>query len=147
MTQATDCNVGEDDCGFYGNESDLCGICYTSELCQEQCVNFSCGHTFHKDCVIQMIEHKSSTLKITFGYLDCPSCKKQISLKGYEEGLTELLKKSAEYKQRIQKMAIQKAIENGLDKEGRVVTEGDYYYSKLDEYAMKNCTFYECHKC
>ena len=44
-------------------------------------------------------------------------------------------------------MAILKAKENGLDKEGRVMTEGDYYYGKLDEYAMKNCTFYECHKC
>ena len=44
-------------------------------------------------------------------------------------------------------MAILKAIDNGLDKEGRVMTEGDYYYGKLDQYAMKNCTFYECHKC
>ena len=44
-------------------------------------------------------------------------------------------------------MAIEKAIENGLDQTGRVVTEGDYYFGKLDEFSMKNCTFYECNKC
>ena len=39
------------------------------------------------------------------------------------------------------------AKEEGYDKEGRVVTEGDYYFGKLAEFAMKNCTFYECFKC
>ena len=39
------------------------------------------------------------------------------------------------------------AIEEGYDKTGRVVTEGDYYYGKLAEFALKNCTFYECFKC
>ena len=34
------------------------------------------------------------------------------------------------------------AKEEGYDKEGRVVTEGDYYFGKLAEFAMKNCTFY-----
>lgn len=44
-------------------------------------------------------------------------------------------------------MAIEKAIEGGFDKTGRVVTEGDYYFGKLDQFAMKNCTFYECYEC
>ena len=39
------------------------------------------------------------------------------------------------------------AIEEGYDKTGRVVTEGDYYFGKLAEFAVKNCTFYECYKC
>ena len=39
------------------------------------------------------------------------------------------------------------AIEEGYDKTGRVVTEGDMYYGRLEEFALKNCTFYECHKC
>ena len=44
-------------------------------------------------------------------------------------------------------MATEKAIEGGYDKTGRVVEEGDYYYGKLDQFAMKNCTFYECNEC
>ena len=39
------------------------------------------------------------------------------------------------------------AIEEGYDKTGRVVTEGDIYYGKLVEFAIKSCTFYECFKC
>ena len=84
---------------------------------------------------------------INFGYLDCPSCKQEIALNEPVEGLSELLDKNLEYKQKIQLMAIEKAIDNGLDQTGRVVTEGDYYFGKLDEFSMKNCTFYECNKC
>jgi len=39
------------------------------------------------------------------------------------------------------------AIEEGYDKAGRVCDPNDYYYNKLAEFAMKNCTFYECFKC
>lgn len=39
------------------------------------------------------------------------------------------------------------AEEEGYDKEGRVVTEGDIYFGQLAEFAMHNCTFYECFKC
>lgn len=28
-----------------------------------------------------------------------------------------------------------------------MVTPGDIYYLKLDEFAMHNCTFYECNRC
>lgn len=43
--------------------------------------------------------------------------------------------------------SIKMAIEEGYDKTGRVVTEGDIYFGKLAEFAMHNCTFYECFKC
>ena len=39
------------------------------------------------------------------------------------------------------------AVEEGYDKKGRVVTEGDIYFGQLAEFAMHNCTFYECFKC
>ena len=45
------------------------------------------------------------------------------------------------------KLSTETAIKEGLDKEGRVVTEGDFYYGKLAEYALHVCTFYECSKC
>ena len=39
------------------------------------------------------------------------------------------------------------ACEEGYDKTGRVVTEGDIYYNDLAGFALHNCTFYECFKC
>ena len=57
------------------NENELCGICYTSELREEPCVRIACGHVFHANCLYMMLKHRWTTSKITFGYLDCPSCK------------------------------------------------------------------------
>ena len=59
-------------------ETELGGICYTSELGEEPCVRMTCGHVFHANCTLMMLTHKWSTTKITFGYLDCPSCKQEI---------------------------------------------------------------------
>ena len=59
-------------------ETELCCICYTSELREEACVRLSCGHVFHAECVYQLLRHGQNTLAITFGYLDCPSCKAEI---------------------------------------------------------------------
>ena len=39
------------------------------------------------------------------------------------------------------------AISEGYHKKGRVITQGDIYFGKLAEFAMHNCTFYECFKC
>ena len=52
--------------------NELCGICYTSELREEPCVRLACKHVFHANCVAQLLKHRHATLKITFGYLDCP---------------------------------------------------------------------------
>ena len=43
----------------------------------------TCGHVFHANCVLMLLTHKWSTLKITFGYLDCPSCKQEIFIDYY----------------------------------------------------------------
>ena len=39
------------------------------------------------------------------------------------------------------------AIKEGYHEKGRVVTEGDIYYLKFKEYALHQCTFFECFKC
>ena len=62
-------------------ESELCGICFTSELGEEACVRLSsCSHVFHANCIKMMLEHRWTTLRITFGYLDCPSCKQEMQI-------------------------------------------------------------------
>ena len=61
-------------------EGELCGICFTCELGEEACVRLGCGHVFHANCVDMLIGHKYTTLRISFGYLDCPACKQEISI-------------------------------------------------------------------
>ena len=59
-------------------ESELDGICFTSELGDEPCVRLTCGHVFHANCLLRLLSMRWTSLKVTFGYLDCPSCKQDI---------------------------------------------------------------------
>ena len=58
---------------------ELCAVCYTSELGAQSCVQLTCGHIFHADCILQLLKHRWSTLKVSFAFLACPSCKAEIS--------------------------------------------------------------------
>ena len=128
-------------------ENELGGICFTSELRDEPCVRFVCGHVFHAGCVLTLLKMKWSTLKISFGYLDCPSCKQEIMIDYRVPILTDVLIENLKLKMEVMTSAVRMAIEEGYDKEGRVVTEGDIYYGKLAEFALHNCTFYDCFMC
>ena len=143
----TECNQTIDVITTSSDETDLCGICFTSELGEEPCIILNCGHIFHANCLLMLMNHRWTTTKMTFGYLDCPSCKQEIKLSYYVQILTSKIREQFRLKTKIIELSTQKAIEEGYDKEGRVVTEGDIYYGKLAEYALHQCTFYECFKC
>ena len=128
-------------------ESELCGICFTSELGSEPCVGMVCGHVFHVNCVLLMLQHKWTTLRITFSYLNCPSCKQPILVDYRVPILTDKLVEQISFKARIMGLAVQMATEEGYDRAGRVVTQGDQYFGKLTDFAMHNCSIYECYRC
>jgi len=79
-------------------ETNLDGICFTTELGEEPCVRLTCGHVFHANCVLMMLKHKWSTTKISFGYLDCPSCKQEIMIDYRVPILTDKLIEHLTYK-------------------------------------------------
>ena len=54
---------------------ELCAICFTSELRDEACIKLGCGHVFHANCVLKLLKHGWNTLKISFAFASCPSCK------------------------------------------------------------------------
>jgi len=72
-------------------ETELDAIYFTSELRDEPCVKFVCGHVFHANSVYMMLKHKWNGIRISFGYLDCPSCKQEIMIDYRVPLLTDLL--------------------------------------------------------
>ena len=74
----------------------MCNICFTSKLGSDLAVKLDCGHIFHAQCVRDLLHHKWSTLRISFEFLSCPTCKEPIkSLKQFpqlDSGLKNLLK-------------------------------------------------------
>ena len=73
------------------NADELCGICYTSELGAEACSKLSCGHVFHTGCVVQLLKHKWTSLRISFAFMSCPGCKQDIELKGVSHPIAQQL--------------------------------------------------------
>ena len=63
------------------NADAYCGICFISGLGAEPAIQIGCGHVFHYNCIKNLLEKKWVTPRITFNFLNCPSCKKQIDCK------------------------------------------------------------------
>ena len=58
-----------------------------------------------------------------------------------------MIRDAISFKGEICALATNKAMEEGYDRKGRVVTEGDIYYNDLVGFALHNCSYYMCSKC
>ena len=135
--------------GLYNgiNEDELCGICYTTELGTEACSRLSCGHIFHTNCVVQLLKHRWSTLRISFAFMTCPSCKQEIELKDLSKPILEELSQLLGLKKVVEILAMMNAREQGIFEDPRLTDKSDYYYGKRQIYANDKCSFYQCYKC
>ena len=90
------------------DEDAYCTICWVSELGSEPCIRLDCGHVFHLKCLKQIIDKKWSSLRITFAFLDCPSCKQEMKLDHcpmLRDSMSEVLR----IKEKITNLAVQRA--------------------------------------
>ena len=124
-----------------GAEEDLCIICYTSELSAEPTTQLECGHAFHTDCLKSLLSHRWSTLRISFNYLQCPTCKRDIVARS----LSEELAPNRLLKSQVEALAVKMAVSQRLDQDERL--QSSAYGGNLTAFAMHQCTFYLCAKC
>ena len=61
------------------NADSYCVICYVSALGEQPCVQLSCKHIFHVDCLMSRLEKKFAGPRITFLYATCTTCKMRVS--------------------------------------------------------------------
>jgi E3 ubiquitin-protein ligase MYCBP2 len=101
------------------NADTYCTICHISGLGAEPAVQLGCGHIFHFNCVKNLLEKKWVTPRITFNFMNCPSCKKIIDCK-HSPVLQELFDKALEVKVSVEKKAAERAKFEELDKEPRL---------------------------
>ena len=98
------------------------------------------------NCIKTIIETKWTTPHISFGFLDCPSCKQPMELE-HCELLRPQLQAVKEIKELVEKLAVERAKFEGLDQHERLKTVGDHFYGNLKEFAMQKMSFYTCFKC
>ena len=96
------------------NEDELCTICYTEELGAAACTRLSCGHVFHTDCLVELLKHKWPTLRISFGFMACPSCNQEIKPDGLPRVVMKELGPLLGMKKRVEREALKHAELQGL---------------------------------
>ena len=124
------------------NADELCGICFTSELGAEACTKLSCGHVFHTGCLIQLLKHGWNSLRITFGFMSCPSCKQEIDIRGVSKPIARELGPLIALKKHVEAEALKNAEEQGILHDERLTTPGDAYYNNPQEFANHRTSFY-----
>jgi hypothetical protein len=77
------CRVTDAKGGEPQTSESWCRICYTSTLGEEPSISLTkCGHLFHLSCVRQLLRHRWTGARITFGFRCCPLCRQVMSHPG-----------------------------------------------------------------
>lgn len=84
--------------------------------------------------------------RITFSFMDCPTCKKEISAKHCPE-IEKELEGPRKLKQKIIVKALERAKIEGIDQEDRLMNPEDEYFNDLQAYAIKRLSYYMCFTC
>eukprot|EP00347_Sterkiella_histriomuscorum_P011559 403371993 len=133
------------DLTFGVNQQECCSICYTDELGQAPTIQLNCKHMFHKDCLKTILKQKYQTLRISFGYLDCPICSIQMETTQCPE-IQALLTQQKQFKENVYSRAHTTAQREGVYNEEEY-KERKEFRDNPREYAMLKLAIYECYKC
>ena len=122
---------------------DFCGICFVEDLRSAPCIRLECGHIFHYACVLQKLRARWPASRITFGFLECPLCKKPMRHPALQAELAPLM----EIRRETEKRAVKRLHELGMDKSDEVTKPGKPYYKNPVGYAMHRFSYFLCYKC
>lgn len=123
--------------------SEFCLICYSEELTEAPAIRLKCGHVFHYKCVLSQLEKRWTGSRITFGFMLCPACKREMS----HPALEKELKLIYPIKEVVEAKALKRLKDLGLDKSDDVTKKGNEYYGRPLDYAMHKFCYYLCYKC
>eukprot|EP01117_Protostelium_nocturnum_P011289 TRINITY_DN4098_c1_g1_i4.p1 TRINITY_DN4098_c1_g1~~TRINITY_DN4098_c1_g1_i4.p1 ORF type:complete len:652 (-),score=236.82 TRINITY_DN4098_c1_g1_i4:52-2007(-) len=134
-----DCNKEEE-----GQKSDsYCNICWVEDLGSAPCIQLECGHIFHSNCVQQKVSKGWSGARITFGFLDCPLCKKRMkhpSLEASSKPMTDLL-------QTIIEKAMARLKLQGESERDEFKDPNSQFYQNPEKYALYKYSYFPCFSC
>lgn len=138
----------EPECAAEGQltKVDSCVICMC-DLGDGPCAKLGCGHVFHATCLTQLLMNGQPTVRLSFGFLDCPSCRAAQIDVFHIPVIAKVLRPLVLLKNETQRQSLENAQLQGVFADGRVDDPADHYYGKSLDYAMHRCSFYQCYEC
>ena len=114
---------------------------------EDATVELECGHSFHKGCIEQLLRHGWSTLRISFDFLACPSCKDPISQFADHPDLDAILDELYTLRGQVKKLAGKYALREDIVDMKPVYEPVNAWFQKPLQYVLATCAFYQCHGC
>jgi len=128
---------------IHKKNSDFCNICWVEDLGSAPCIQLDCGHIFHHSCATSKISNGWSGARISFGFLDCALCKKQMSHPALASDLKPLL----QLYEQVKAKAIQRLQFLKLDKSKEITNAQSPYFNAPEKYALYHFSYFTCFKC
>lgn len=147
---------------------DWCSICYVEDLGSAPSIQLSsCSHILHYQCVLNKLQQKWPSPRITFGFWNCPECKEEMKHPQLEEALAPLRELYDEISVGSfiyfhflvllilffflscckQKKALQRLSFEGMEKRDEIVKEDGRFYKDPTAFAMNHFAYYPCFVC
>jgi len=125
------------------HKEDYCNICWVDSIGAAPSIQLACGHIFHFQCILDRIDRKWSGARITFGFLNCPLCKKQMA----HPAVTSILAPYLQLMKVVETKALQRLKTEGLDHDKRLSEPNGKYFNNPSLYALDIFAYYICYKC
>ena len=120
------------------NEEDYCNICYVEGLGAAPAIQLGCGHFFHYACLASKVQRRWPSARITFGFLNCPLCKKELSHPSLKAVLAPMLALKADVAQK----AVNRLAFEGMDNDEAFTSPSGRYYGRKAAYALDRFAYY-----
>jgi len=132
---------------FRGPELFNTECCYcTEDLNSGPVIQSTCGHVYHYKCLTSCLENGWSTSRITFGFLDCPGCKKGINIpKGSQ--CYKLLIDHLIVKRMVEEKCMKKLKSDNLESDPKIISPDSRFYNDPLSFAMASYAVYMCAEC
>jgi len=125
-------------------KEDFCNICWVEDLGSSPSIKLtSCGHIYHYTCLQSKLKERWPSARITFGFMNCPLCKKRIE----HPSLTEELKPILALRDDIEGKALQRLEFENLKNEQDIISPTGRYFKNPAGYAMDRFAYYPCFQC
>lgn len=126
--------------------ADYCNICFIEGLEAAPCIQVSCGHIFHFDCIKKRLELRWNKPRISFNFCLCPLCKIWMNFPK-DSLLSQYMSENENKYELLKSKCFERLKYEGKDKEERLSKPNDYFFQKPIDYAIAIYSYYECFKC
>eukprot|EP01105_Mastigella_eilhardi_P011025 TRINITY_DN253_c1_g1_i2.p1 TRINITY_DN253_c1_g1~~TRINITY_DN253_c1_g1_i2.p1 ORF type:complete len:811 (+),score=195.14 TRINITY_DN253_c1_g1_i2:140-2572(+) len=122
---------------------DFCNVCWVESLSAAPCIKLECGHIFHYACIKKKLAERWPSARITFGFCECPLCKKCIT----HPTLKPLLAPLEALRGELEAKAAQRLVFEGLNNAPELKDPTSPFFKKPTEFAVHRFSYFMCHKC